>query len=57
MIALANEWFCFLIKISQRPIHLSSTYFLRTIFIEDKNHTPETLAIFAERTRTIIKTL
>ena len=31
--------------------------FKRIIFIEDKDHTPETLAIFAERTRTIIKTL
>ena len=32
--------------------------FKRTIFIEDKDHTtPETLVIFAERTRAIIKTL
>ena len=27
MIALANEWFCFFIKKSQRPISLSSTNF------------------------------
>ena len=27
MIALENEWFCFLIKILQRPISLPSTYF------------------------------
>ena len=57
MIALQNEWFCSLIKILQRPIYLSLAYVLKNFFIEDKDHTPETLAIFAEKTRTIIKTL
>ena len=32
MIALANEWFCFLIKMLQRLIYLSSTYFLNNNF-------------------------
>ena len=32
MIALANKWFCFLIKILQRPIYLSSTYFLKIFY-------------------------
>ena len=57
MIALENEWFCSLFKKLQRPIYFSSTYVLKKFFIEDKDHTPETLAIFAEKTRTIIKTL
>ena len=57
MIALQNEWFCSLIKILQRPIYLSLAYVLKNFFIEDKDYTPETLAIFAEKTRTIIKTL
>ena len=57
MIVLANEWFSFLIKMFQRPISLSSTYVLKIFFIEDKDHTPETLAIFAETIRAIIKKL